>query len=100
MSTGFHVFIQCVTWGGPGPQTDKHLPPSTFTGKFLRNADIQGVGVFLVICSMTARYFFVSRVTDLVTIPDPASLDQVSISASVIDQCPFGKISIVKKSNS
>jgi hypothetical protein len=23
-----------------GPQTDKHLPPSTFAGKFLRKADI------------------------------------------------------------
>jgi hypothetical protein len=26
--------------GGGGHQTDKHLPPSTFTGKFLRKADI------------------------------------------------------------
>jgi hypothetical protein len=26
-----------------GPQTDKHLPPSTFTGQFLRKADIQGL---------------------------------------------------------
>jgi hypothetical protein len=25
---------------GRGPQTDKHLPPSTFTGQFLRKADI------------------------------------------------------------
>ncbi len=38
-----YVFIQCVTgWGrgSGGPQTDKHLPPSTFTGNFLRKADI------------------------------------------------------------
>jgi hypothetical protein len=26
--------------GGRGPQTDKHLPPSPFTGQFLRKADI------------------------------------------------------------
>ncbi len=39
ISTGVHVFIQCVT-GGRGPQTDKHLPPSTFTNRFLRKADI------------------------------------------------------------
>ncbi len=25
---------------GRGPQTDKHLPPSTVAGKFLRKADI------------------------------------------------------------
>jgi hypothetical protein len=25
---------------GRGPQIDKHLPPSTFTGQFLRKADI------------------------------------------------------------
>jgi hypothetical protein len=25
---------------GTGPQTDKHLPPSTFTGQFLRKADL------------------------------------------------------------
>jgi hypothetical protein len=41
VSTKVYVFIQCVTGGGDrGPQTDKHLPPSTFTGKFLRKADI------------------------------------------------------------
>jgi hypothetical protein len=28
------------------PRTDKHLPPSTFTGQFLRKADIKGF-VFL-----------------------------------------------------
>ncbi len=29
-------------WGeGIRPQTDKHLPPSTFTGKFFRKADIR-----------------------------------------------------------
>jgi hypothetical protein len=35
--------LQCVTWGGggdQGPQTEKHLPPSTFTNQFLREADI------------------------------------------------------------
>ncbi len=26
-----------------GPQTDKHLPPSTFTDQFLRKADIKGL---------------------------------------------------------
>jgi hypothetical protein len=25
---------------GGGPQTDKHLPPSTFTGQLLRKSDI------------------------------------------------------------
>ncbi len=42
ISTGVHVFIQCVIGGGGdrGPQTDKHLPPSIFTGQFLRKADI------------------------------------------------------------
>ncbi len=42
ISTGLHVFIQCVTGGGGdrGLQTEKHLPPSTFTGQFLRKADI------------------------------------------------------------
>ncbi len=40
ISTGVHVLIQCVRGGGSGPQTDKHLPPSTFTGQFLRNAEI------------------------------------------------------------
>jgi hypothetical protein len=29
--------------GDRGPQTDKHLPPSTFTGKFLRNCLIKNV---------------------------------------------------------
>jgi hypothetical protein len=26
--------------GDPGPQTDKHLPPSIFIGQLLRNTDI------------------------------------------------------------
>jgi hypothetical protein len=26
--------------GDQEPQTDKHLPPSTFTGKFFRKADM------------------------------------------------------------
>ncbi len=32
-------------WGGGDreSQTDKHLPPGTFTGKFLRKADIEGL---------------------------------------------------------
>ncbi len=40
-----YVFIQFVTGGGRGlgPQTDIHRPPSTFTGQFLRKADIQGL---------------------------------------------------------
>jgi hypothetical protein len=40
-----HVYIQCVAEGrrGSGPQIDKHLPPSTFTGQFLRKADIYRV---------------------------------------------------------
>ncbi len=42
---GYHrVCIQTVcnrrAGGARGPQTDKNLPPSTFTGKFLRKADI------------------------------------------------------------
>jgi hypothetical protein len=41
ISTGVHVFIQPATGGRDrGPQTDKHLPPSTFTGQFLRKAVI------------------------------------------------------------
>jgi hypothetical protein len=43
---GVHVFIQCVTGvgrGSGGPQTDKHLSLSTFSGKFLRKSDIQGL---------------------------------------------------------
>ncbi len=31
---------QTKTYEGRGPQTDKHLPPSHFTYKFLRKADI------------------------------------------------------------
>jgi hypothetical protein len=31
--------MQCVI-EGRGPQTDKHLPPNPFTGKFLRKDDI------------------------------------------------------------
>jgi hypothetical protein len=42
----------------------------------------------------------VSGFADLVSVSDPASLDQVFISASVIDQCPFWEKSIVKKSYS
>ncbi len=40
-----YVFGQCVTGGGGDrePQTDKHLPTSTFTGKVLRKANIQGL---------------------------------------------------------
>jgi hypothetical protein len=39
ISTGVHVFIQCVTGGkgGLGPQTDKHLPPSTYIFKKSRH---------------------------------------------------------------
>jgi hypothetical protein len=37
--SGVHVFIQ-EGGGDRGPQTDKHLPPSAFTGQFLRKADI------------------------------------------------------------
>jgi hypothetical protein len=33
-------------WGDPGPRTDKHLPPSTFTGQLLRKADIEGLVSF------------------------------------------------------
>ncbi len=28
---------------GRGPQTDEHLPPSTFTGQFLRKPDMYGL---------------------------------------------------------
>jgi hypothetical protein len=34
---GEYVFIHCITGGGV---SDRHLPPSTFTGRFLRKADI------------------------------------------------------------
>jgi hypothetical protein len=34
-----YVFIQCVT-EGMGPQADKRLPPSPFTGQFLRKVEI------------------------------------------------------------
>jgi hypothetical protein len=38
--SGIYSFIQCVMGGGDrGPQTDNHLPPSTFTGQFLNKAD-------------------------------------------------------------
>jgi hypothetical protein len=35
------MYSYSVKQGGRdrGPQTDKHLPPSTFTGKFFRKAD-------------------------------------------------------------
>jgi hypothetical protein len=38
-----------------GPQTDQHLPPSPFTGKFLRKADIYDWNL-LVIWSMVERF--------------------------------------------
>jgi hypothetical protein len=31
------------TLGGEGPQTDKYLPPSTFTGQFLGQTDIKSL---------------------------------------------------------
>ncbi len=41
-----YVFIQCITgWEGDRrPQTDKHLPSISFSGQFLRKADL-GFGV-------------------------------------------------------
>ncbi len=41
ISTGVHVCIQCVRGGGGGnrgAQTDKHLPPNTFTGQFFKKS--------------------------------------------------------------
>jgi hypothetical protein len=40
-----YVFIQCVTGGGGGGgdrglRTDKHLPPSTFTGQFKKSRQL------------------------------------------------------------
>ncbi len=53
ISTGVHVFIQCAWWGGDrGPQTDKHPPPSTFTGHFLKKSRHLGFGVCIDIWSM------------------------------------------------
>ena len=37
-----------------GPQADKHLPPSPFTGKFFRKADIQAWNL-LVTMPLAAR---------------------------------------------
>ncbi len=45
--------------GGKEPQTDKHLPPSTFTGQFWRKAAF-GFGVFIDIWSK--RYSLVIRI--------------------------------------
>ncbi len=42
--------------GGRGHQTDKHLPPSTFTGQFIIKADI-GFGVFIDIWPMPKGKF-------------------------------------------
>ncbi len=39
---------QTKTWEGKGPQTDKHLPPITYTGQFLRKAAVWGVWWYLV----------------------------------------------------
>jgi hypothetical protein len=36
------------TYEGRGPQTDKHLPPSAFTGQFLRKADIQDWSLLVI----------------------------------------------------
>ncbi len=50
--------------GDRGPQTDKHLPPSTFTGQFLRKADIW-VGVFIDTWSMPLLYYQFPNITFL-----------------------------------
>jgi hypothetical protein len=42
--------------GDREPQTDKHLPPSTFTGKFLKRSQHLGFGVFLDIWSMAREH--------------------------------------------
>ncbi len=40
ISTGICIHTACNGVGDRGPQTDKHLPPSTFTGQYLRKAGI------------------------------------------------------------
>jgi len=54
ISTGDHVCTHTVCNGGrgSGAQTDKHMPPSTFTGQFLRKADNLRFGIFTDIWSM------------------------------------------------
>ncbi len=50
--------VTCIPWvcnrvgGDSRPHTDKHLPPSTFTGQFLRKAPTLGFGVYIDIWSM------------------------------------------------
>jgi hypothetical protein len=36
-----------------GPQTDEHLPQGPFTGQFFKKNRHLGIGVFVVICSMS-----------------------------------------------
>ncbi len=36
------------TWEGRGPKTDKHMPPSPFTGQFLRKAGVWCLSSYLV----------------------------------------------------
>jgi hypothetical protein len=59
-----HVFIPySVLQGGGrgqiggGPQTDEQLPPSTFSGQFLRKADIFRVGCLLVHAFYISSFF-------------------------------------------
>jgi hypothetical protein len=40
--------------GDRGPHTDKHLPPSTFTGQFFKKRRHSGFGIFVDILSMEA----------------------------------------------
>jgi hypothetical protein len=49
------MYSYSVGGGDRGPRTDKHLPPSTFSGQFLRNAHI-GFGVFIDIWSMPGTH--------------------------------------------
>jgi hypothetical protein len=45
--------------GGEGPQIDKHLPPSTFTGQFFKKSRHLGLGVFIDIWSMGRRIRYI-----------------------------------------
>jgi hypothetical protein len=59
------IIQQCVPGrggglGDRGPQTDKHLPPSSFIGLFFKKSRHLGFGVFLDIWSMTQTLHQVS----------------------------------------
>jgi hypothetical protein len=56
-----YVFIQSVRrgeGGDRGPQTDKHLPASTFTGKFFKKNRHLGFGILIDFWSMCRSNIF------------------------------------------